>query len=71
MDDPVKSSPVIEMESEDVMKNVIAAGIPQGGLLRARMKGGKSAARATMELHRRYFHEKPKKLMKVGTFIPI
>ena len=45
VDDPAEPS---SGAAEDPMEDVIAAGIPQGGLLRALMKGGQSAARATM-----------------------
>ena len=53
---PLASS--LEKESKGLTTVSVPVGLPPGPLVRALFKGGKEAAQATLELHRRYYHER-------------
>lgn len=52
----------VELDRKKAIR--IPVGLPPGGLTRALMKGGKVAAQATLELHRRHYHERAPVLQK-------
>ena len=55
----------VETEGEDLREDgdkrvtiKVPVGLPPGSLTKSLFRGGRDAAAATMEIHRRYYHEK-------------